>query len=96
MSNFGAVGDGSIKGKVGKTGNVSNFGAVGDGSNKGNVGNNMMATNNTSCKKIESSDKITSTCHRGIGSRIVGQGLAASVVCMYACPSHFWNAINFW
>ena len=34
MSNFGAVGDGKIKGNVGKIGKVSNFGAVGDGSNK--------------------------------------------------------------
>ena len=38
VSNFGAVGDGSIKGNVGKFGKVSNFGAVGDGSNKGNAG----------------------------------------------------------
>ena len=32
---FGAVGDGSDKGNLGK---VSNFGAVGDGSDKGNLG----------------------------------------------------------
>jgi hypothetical protein len=25
-----------------------------------------------------------------------GPGIAASVVCMYVCPSRFWNAINFW
>ena len=38
ISYFGAVGDGSDKGnvgKVGKIGKVSNFGAVGDGSDKG-------------------------------------------------------------
>ena len=38
VSNFGAVGDGSIKGIVGKIGEVSNFGAVGDGSDKSNAG----------------------------------------------------------
>ena len=41
ISNFGAVGDGSVKGnvgKVGKIGKISNFGAVGVGSDKGNFG----------------------------------------------------------
>ena len=38
MSNFGAMGDGSIKGKIDKIGKVDNFGAVVDGSIKGNVG----------------------------------------------------------
>ena len=40
ISNFGAVGDGSDKGnlgKIGKVGKISNFGAVGDGSDKGNL-----------------------------------------------------------
>ena len=34
MSNFGAMGDGSIKGNVGKIGKVGNFGAMGDGSER--------------------------------------------------------------
>ena len=34
-TNFGAVGDGSDKGNLGKVGKISNFGAVGDGSDKG-------------------------------------------------------------
>ena len=38
MSNFGAVGDGSIKDNFGKIGKVSNFGAMDDGSIKGNFG----------------------------------------------------------
>ena len=38
FSNFGAVGDGSYKGNVGKVGKISNFGAIGDGSDKNNVG----------------------------------------------------------
>ena len=41
ISNFGAVGDGSEKGnlgKVGKIGKISNFGAIGDGRVKGNIG----------------------------------------------------------
>ena len=38
LNNFGAVGDGSDKGNVGKVGKISNFGAVDDGSDKGNLG----------------------------------------------------------
>ena len=38
---------------------------------------------------------MPSALARGIGLRIVGQGLAASIVCMYVCPSRFWNAIIF-
>ena len=34
MSNFGAVGDSSDKGNVGKIGKVNNFGAMGDGSER--------------------------------------------------------------
>ena len=38
ISNFGATGDSSNKGNLGKIGKISNFGALGDGSDKGNLG----------------------------------------------------------
>ena len=37
IANFGAVGDGSDKGNLGKGGKISNFGAVGNGSDKGSL-----------------------------------------------------------
>ena len=50
------------------------------------------------CNTCSNAGTTIIIAEHGIGSRTVGQGLAASIVCMYVCmyvyQSCFWNAIK--